>query len=147
MKYVEMDEVVLHNQPVMRVDTPDRNGFVYPADVIEEMVQRLTKPVYGTIGQPNTDPMLNINVCDISHKAENFHIADGKLVADITILNTQQGSIYKQMLDNDVPLRLSTGGIGVVDHKTDSSGKNYLYVSKYDIKRVSVMLPDEACWE
>jgi len=126
----------------LRCDVPNRNGNVYPKEVMEAVVDRLNNRgdvVYGTVGQPEYRG-LDIPIDRISHRCENFSIIDGVVTADVFILNTPQGEVLRSIVDCEEPsFRFSCAGKGKLNSKR--------IIAEFSIDRISCMDLTSVNWE
>lgn len=99
----------------MMAETQNKNGRVYPFDVLNNEVQRYNNEyvkkgrALGELGHPDT-PSIDLNracilIKNIQPDGNNFH---GKA----KILDTPMGNTVKGLLDSGVTLGVSTRGVG-----------------------------------
>jgi hypothetical protein len=99
----------------MQAEKQNRNGRVYPFDVLNGEVTRYNNEyvnkgrALGELGHPDT-PAVDLNRACILIKKLN---ADGhNFVGRANILNTPMGNTVKGLLDGGVTLGVSTRGVG-----------------------------------
>lgn len=96
-------------------DVGNRNGRVYPKQVMEKEVNRYqdqieAKRSLGELGHP-ANPSINLN--QVSHLITNLRMeSDGRVVGRAKILETPMGTIAKNLIENEVSLGVSTRGLG-----------------------------------
>ena len=110
----------------MQADVKNRNGRVYPMEVLEKEVNRYNKKfinedrAFGEMG--HTDgPTVNLE--RVSHMVTELY-PDGKnFVGEAKILKTRMGEIVKNLLDEGAKLGVSSRGMGSLDQR---NGANYV---------------------
>ena len=110
----------------MQADIKNRNGRVYPYDVLEKEVRKYNKNfinekrAYGELGHPD-GPTVNLE--RVSHMITKLH-PDGKnFIGEAKILGTPMGNIVKNLMDEGAKLGVSSRGMGSLDSK---NGANYV---------------------
>ncbi len=110
----------------MQADIKNRNGRVYPMEVLEKEVQRYNKKfidenrAYGELGHPD-GPTVNLE--RVSHMVTSLK-PDGKnFIGEAKILKTPMGEIVKNLMDEGAKLGVSSRGMGSLDQK---NGANYV---------------------
>lgn len=88
----------LPSQVVLKCDTPNKNGHVYPRAVMEKAIADFvqTLPSVGQFGMPRTD---EISVSDVSHKITSVRIENDTVVADVELLDTPTGKLVEAAAD------------------------------------------------
>ena len=78
---------------------PNRNGMIYPKDVIEKAIQDYNNKEYkfGEIGDNITS--LNVDLQHISHKVNEIKLKDDNLCVNIELLDTPSGNIAKELIN------------------------------------------------
>ena len=104
----------------MQADVKNRNGRVYPMDVLEKEVNRFNKKfinedrAFGELGHPD-GPTVNLE--RVSHMVTELY-PDGKnFVGEAKILKTPMGEIVKNLMDEGVKLGVSSRGMGSLDQR------------------------------
>lgn len=103
---------------LIQADKPTANNRVYPVKVLERMVEQINEEarhgkMFGELGF-NTETKVSIS--DVSHMVEpTARLDNGKLVVDITPLNTPTGRLLQQSLDAQETLTLFPIGMGYTD--------------------------------
>lgn len=110
----------------MQADIKNRNGRVYPYEVLEKEVQKYNKNfinekrAYGELGHPD-GPTVNLE--RVSHMITKLY-PDGKnFMGEAKILGTPMGNIVKNLMDEGAKLGVSSRGMGSLDSK---NGANYV---------------------
>jgi len=110
----------------MQADIKNRNGRVYPMEVLNNEVNRYNKEyigqkrAFGELGHPD-GPTVNLERA--SHMITSLK-PDGKnFIGEAKILNTPMGNIVKSLMDEGAKLGVSSRGMGSLDQK---NGANYV---------------------
>ena len=110
----------------MQADIKNRNGRVYPMEVLQKEVKRYNKEyinekrAFGELGHPD-GPTVNLERA--SHLITALY-PDGKnFIGEAKILKTPMGEIVKNLMDEGAKLGVSSRGMGSLDQK---NGANYV---------------------
>ena len=110
----------------MQADIKNRNGRVYPMEILNKEVGRYNKEyikqnrAFGELGHPD-GPTVNLERA--SHMITSLE-ADGKnFIGEAKILSTPMGEIVKNLMDEGAKLGVSSRGMGSLDQK---GGANYV---------------------
>ena len=110
----------------MQADIKNRNGRVYPMEVLNKEVRRYNKEyinekrAFGELGHPD-GPTVNIERA--SHMITKLY-PDGKnFIGEAKIMSTPMGEIVKTLMDEGAKLGVSSRGMGSLDQK---NGANYV---------------------
>ena len=110
----------------LQADIKNRNGRVYPMEVLEKEVGRYNKKfinekrAYGELGHPD-GPTVNLE--RVSHMVTELY-PDGKnFIGEAKIMGTPMGEIVKNIIDEGGKLGVSSRGMGSLDQK---NGANYV---------------------
>ena len=110
----------------MQADVKNRNGRVYPMEVLNKEVKRYNKEyigekrAFGELGHPD-GPTVNLERA--SHMITALY-PDGKnYIGEAKILGTPMGNIVKNLMDEGAKLGVSSRGMGSLDQK---NGANYV---------------------
>ena len=93
----------------------NRNGRVYPIDILEREVSRYTTEnisknrALGELGHPE-GPTVNLDRA--SHKIESLVREGNNYIGKAKLLDTPMGQIAKSLLDEGVSLGVSSRGVG-----------------------------------
>ena len=110
----------------MQADIKNRNGRVYPMEVLQKEVNRYNKEyikekrAFGELGHPD-GPTVNLERA--SHMITKLY-PDGKnFIGEAKIMSTPMGEIVKTLMDEGAKLGVSSRGMGSLDQK---NGANYV---------------------
>ena len=110
----------------MQADIKNRNGRIYPMEVLNKEVRRYNKEyinekrAFGELGHPD-GPTVNLERA--SHMITALY-PDGKnYIGEAKILSTPMGEIVKNLMDEGAKLGVSSRGMGSLDQK---NGANYV---------------------
>ena len=110
----------------MQADVKNRNGRVYPMDVLEKEVNRYNKKfinedrAFGELGHPD-GPTVNLE--RVSHMVTELY-PDGKnFIGEAKVMETPMGKIVKSLMNEGGKLGVSSRGMGSLDQK---NGANYV---------------------
>jgi len=101
----------------MQGDIKNRNGRVYPSDMLEKEMKRYneqfvkTKRALGELGHPDGP---QINGDRVSHLITEMKRDGSNFVGKAKILGTPMGNIVKTFIDEGVKIGVSTRGLGSV---------------------------------
>lgn len=99
----------------MQAEKKNRNGRVYPKQVLEKEVQRYNQEyvnrnrAFGELGHPDSP---TINLDRVSHMITSLHPDGNNIIGKAKILDTPNGKIVKSLLDGGASLGVSTRGVG-----------------------------------
>ena len=110
----------------MQADIKNRNGRVYPMEVLEKEVKRYNKDhirekrAFGELGHPE-GPTINLERA--SHMITSL-APDGKnFIGEAKVMSTPMGNIVKNIMDDGGKLAVSSRGMGSLESK---NGANYV---------------------
>ena len=110
----------------MQADVKNRNGRVYPMEVLQKEVAKYNKNfiqekrAFGELGHPD-GPTVNLE--RVSHMITSL-TPDGKnFVGEAKIMSTPMGEIVKNLMNEGAKLGVSSRGMGSLDQK---NGANYV---------------------
>ena len=108
----------------MQADVKNRNGRVYPMEILEKEVTKYNKNfirgkrAFGELGHPE-GPTVNLE--RVSHMITELH-PDGKnFIGEAKIMDTPMGKIVKNLMDEGAKLGVSSRGMGSLDQKGGAS--------------------------
>ena len=115
----------------MQADVKNRNGRVYPMEVLEKEVNRYNKKfinedsAFGELGHPDV-PTVHLErvspmVTELNPDGKNF-------IGEAKILKTPMGEIVKNLMDEGAKLGVSSRGMGSLDQR---NGANYVRIDFY----------------
>ena len=99
----------------MQADCQNRNGRIYPRDVMEGAVTKYVGDQVSkgrAVGELNHPEGPTVNLDKVSHKIESLDWQGNDVVGKATILNTPMGKIVEGLLEGGVKLGVSTRGMG-----------------------------------
>ena len=110
----------------MQADVKNRNGRVYPMEVLQKEVSKYNKNfiqqkrAFGELGHPD-GPTVNLE--RVSHLITDLY-PDGKnFIGEAKIMATPMGKIVKNLMDEGAKLGVSSRGMGSLESK---GGTNYV---------------------
>ena len=110
----------------MQADVKNRNGRVYPLDILRKEVTKYNKNfiqqnrAFGELGHPD-GPTVNLE--RVSHMITSL-TPDGKnFIGEAKIMETPMGKIVKNLMDEGAKLGVSSRGMGSLNQK---NGANYV---------------------
>lgn len=104
----------------MQADIKNRNGRIYPMEVMEKEVDRYTKEfvekqrAFGELGHPE-GPTINLD--KVSHLIESLTLEGKNYVGKAKILSTPNGEIVKALINDGAKLGVSSRGLGSLEQK------------------------------
>lgn len=99
----------------MQSNTKNRNGRMYPKDVMENEVSRYNKELvekkraYGELGHPS-GPTINLE--RVSHMITELNMDGDNVVGKAKIMDTPYGNIVKSLINEGASLGVSSRGLG-----------------------------------
>jgi len=118
---------ILHIEGVfLQGDIKNRNGRVYPFNVLEREVARYNESyvaagrALGELGHPD-GPTVNLD--RVSHKIVSLKAEGSNFIGKAQILSTPMGNIAKSLLESGVKLGVSSRGMGSIEER---NGANYV---------------------
>lgn len=110
----------------LQADIKNRNGRVYPKEVMIKEVNRYTKEfvdkkrAFGELGHPD-GPTVNLE--RVSHMITNLQQDGTNYIGEAKIMNTPYGKIVKGLIDEGAQLGVSSRGMGSLEQR---NGANYV---------------------
>ena len=108
----------------MQADIKNRNGRVYPMEILQNEVKKYNKNfikekrAFGELGHPE-GPTVNLE--RVSHMITSLE-PDGKnFIGEAKIMATPMGEIVKNLMDEGAKLGVSSRGMGSLDQKGGAS--------------------------
>ncbi len=98
----------------------NRNGRVYPKEVIKEEVARYNKEfvqkqrAFGELGHPD-GPTINLD--KVSHLIQSLEEDGNNWVGRAKVLSTPNGQIVRNLIDDGAKLGVSSRGLGSLEQK------------------------------
>ena len=117
----------------MQAETKNRNGRVYPLDVLQKEVTRYSKELvekkraFGELGHPD-GPTVNLD--RVSHLIEELVPEGNNIIGKAKILDTPNGKIVKELLNAGAKLGVSSRGMGTLEKRGQTNYvKNDFYLA------------------
>ena len=110
----------------MQSEVKNRNGRVYPFEVLNKVVKRYNKEyieekrAFGELGHPD-GPTVNLERA--SHMITALYPKGKNFIGEAKILKTPMGEIVKNLMDEGAKLGVSSRGMGSLEQK---NGANYV---------------------
>ena len=110
----------------MQGNIKNRNGRVYPTEVLEKEVKRYSDKfiennrAYGELGHPECP---TVNLDRVSHMVTSLERDGDNFIGEAKIMNTPMGKIVKNIMDEGGTLGVSSRGMGSLEQK---NGANYV---------------------
>ena len=107
----------------MQADIKNRNGRVYPKEIMAKEVKRYVKEfvneqrAFGELGHPE-GPTINLD--KVSHMITELHEDGSNWVGKAKILSTPNGEIVKNLIDDGAKLGVSSRGLGSLEQRSDA---------------------------
>ena len=108
----------------LQADIKNRNGRVYPMEVLQKEVSRYNKKfinenrAYGELGHPD-GPTVNLE--RVSHMVTSL-TPDGKnFIGEAKVMETPMGKIVKSLMNEGGKLGVSSRGMGSLDQKNGAN--------------------------
>jgi hypothetical protein len=104
----------------MQADIKNRNGRVYPKEIMEKEVNRYNKEfvekarAFGELGHPE-GPTINLD--KVSHLIQSLTLEGSNYVGKAKILSTPNGEIVKALINDGAKLGVSSRGLGSLEEK------------------------------
>ena len=122
----------------MQAETKNRNGRVYPLNVLQKEVARYNKELveskraFGELGHPE-GPTVNLD--RVSHLIEELYPEGKNIIGKAKILDTPNGKIVKELLNAGAKLGVSSRGMGTLEKRENANyvGKDFYLATAGDI--------------
>jgi hypothetical protein len=107
----------------MQAETKNRNGRLYPINVLESEVNRYNenyiqkKRAFGELGHPEGP---NINLDRVSHMITDLRKEGTNFIGKAKIMDTPYGKIVKSLIDEGANLGVSSRGMGSLKPNRDT---------------------------
>lgn len=106
--------------PFLQANITNRNGRMYPKEIMEKEVARYTKEniekkrAYGELGHPD-GPTINLD--RVSHMIVGLKEDGDNFIGKAKILDTPMGRIVRELIDEGANLGVSSRGLGSLKEK------------------------------
>ena len=122
----------------MQGEIKNRNGRVYPMQVLDEQVKRYNENyvkqnrAYGELGHPS-GPTINLE--RVSHMITDLNKEGNNYIGEAKIMDTPYGKIVKNLMDEGAKLGVSSRGMGSLKQNGNSQvvQKDYHLATAADI--------------
>ena len=123
----------------LQADIKNRNGRIYPVDVLDKEVKRYVKEnvkknrAYGELGHPDSP---TINLDRVSHMIKDLKLEGKDFVGKAKIMDTPYGKIVKSLIDEGASLGVSSRGMGSLKTTKDGTSevqKDFMLATAADI--------------
>ena len=122
----------------LQSELKNRNGRVYPKDVLENEVKRYNqefvnkKRAFGELGHPD-GPTINLE--RVSHMITKLYPDGNNFIGEAKIMNTPYGKIVKGLIDEGAQLGVSSRGMGSLVQRGGANyvGKDFYLATAADI--------------
>ena len=119
-------------------DIKNRNGRVYPVNVLSKEVNRYNKEfvekkrAFGELGHPD-GPTVNLE--RVSHMITSLKPEGRNFIGEAKIMDTPYGKIVKNLIDEGAQLGVSSRGMGSIDRMNGRNvvGKDFYLATAADI--------------
>lgn len=114
---------------VMKFDTPNKSGRIYPKNVMEEAIKQFNenKNKFGTFGEIEpTQASSFIELGKISHKVKDMWIDEDNLKCNIETLNTPNGNTLNALLESGAKLAIAPRMQVDIQEEKDEEGNTIL---------------------
>jgi len=130
--------------PMIETDTTNRNGRVYPRQMMEACVQKYLQErmqpgrlrSYGELGHPEG---VEINLHRWSHFITELNWQNNLVIGKAQLVDTEYGRIAETVLRNGLQLGVSSRGLGSLDES--NGGK---LVNEYELIAVDIVADPSA---
>jgi len=108
----------------MQADVKNRNGRVYPKEILTNEVIRYNKEfinnkrAFGELGHPE-GPVVNLE--RVSHMINKLYPDGNNFIGEAKILDTPYGKIVKNLIDEGAKLGVSSRGMGTLVNKNGAN--------------------------
>ena len=122
----------------MQGEIKNRNGRVYPMQVLDEQVKKYTdnyvnqNRAYGELGHPS-GPTINLE--RVSHMITDLHPDGSNFVGEAKIMDTPYGKIVKNLINEGAQLGVSSRGMGSLVNRggINEVGRDFYLATAADI--------------
>ena len=104
----------------MQSDTKNKNGRVYPKDILMNEVTRYAKEYVGNkraLGELGHPEGPTVNLERVSHIITDLYENNDDVIGKAKIMDTPMGKIVKNLLDEGAQLGVSSRGMGSLEEK------------------------------
>ena len=101
----------------MQAESKNRNGRIYPRDVMESAVNKYVTEQVATgraVGELNHPDGPSINLDKVSHRITELRWDGNNVIGKALVLDTPMGQIVKGLVEGGVQLGVSSRGMGTL---------------------------------
>jgi len=101
----------------MQAESKNRNGRIYPRDVMETAVNKYVTEQVATgraVGELNHPDGPSINLDKVSHRITDLRWEGNNVIGKALVLDTPMGQIVKGLVEGGVQLGVSSRGMGTL---------------------------------
>lgn len=101
----------------MQAESKNRNGRIYPRDVMESAVNKYVTEQVATgraVGELNHPDGPSINLDKVSHRITELNWDGNNVIGKALVLDTPMGQIVKGLVEGGVQLGVSSRGMGTL---------------------------------
>lgn len=109
---------------IQEADIENGNGRRYPKPILEREFQKyIDGPVKNrtALGELDHPESSIINLSNVSHLITKIWWEGNKVMAELELLNTPSGRIAQEIVNNKIPLGISTRGMGSVKQISENT--------------------------
>lgn len=121
----------------MQAEKKNKNGRVYPRDVLESTVEKYIKEQVSqgrAVGELDHPDGPAINLDKVSHRIVELNWSGNNVVGKAVVLDTPNGNIVKGLMGGGVRLGVSSRGMGSLEERGGvSTVKNDFVLSAVDV--------------
>lgn len=115
--------LVLVDKLLQKANTKNHNGRIYPPEVLFREVKKYSilvneRRALGELDHPSS-PIIELK--NVSHLITNIYIRGDDVRGDIEILNTPQGQIMRNIVEQGVKIGISSRGIGSLQKEGETN--------------------------
>jgi hypothetical protein len=117
--------------PFLQSEDKNRNGRIYPKQLIEREVKRYKKEFVDThrsLGELDHPPTPSLNLDRVSHLIEDLYMDGNLAIGTAKILDTPMGRIATSLLEAGVKLGVSSRGVGTLKGNRVAEDFNLLHI-------------------
>jgi hypothetical protein len=115
--------LVLKDKLLQKANTKNHNGRIYPPEILFREVKKYSvlvneRRALGELDHPDS-PIIELK--NVSHLITNIYVRGDDVRGDIEILNTPQGQILRNIVEQGVKIGISSRGIGSLQKEGDTN--------------------------
>ena len=146
--------------PFIQCDVQNRNGRIYPKDLMTQSVQkyvddRMKGPKLRTFGELGHPEGVELNLHRVSHLVTELNWDGNNVIGRAKIIDTEYGRIAETILRADGQLGVSSRGLGALNQPTQTNssmyeasklkfGENANIVTEYELLAIDIVADPSA---